>query len=470
MERYWKGFSNPNNPDTVLPPTITPNSSLVNFPFTCEDLVKAIDEVHASSSSPDFSVPAIVLKKCKYSLAKPLYLLWKESLNTGTVPAAYKSQLVTPVFKKGSRSKASNYRPISLTPHKIKVFERIICDKVIEYLERNSILSSKQHGFRKGRSCLTQLLQQYDRILLNLLEYQETDSIYLDYAKAFDKVDHQILIQKLKNIGIGGNLCKWVENFLHDRKQVVVVDGVLSSIANVLSGVPQGTVLGPLLFLIFSNDMENFVGSSSIGLFADDTRLSKAISQSSDSCYLQKDLESITKWSIENNMKLHEDKFVYMNFNTRSKKFPLANLPFFPENFSYITAEGLVLEPSESVLDLGVILTEDLKWSSHVHSIIKTAKRKAGWSLSIFKDRSPLVMKTLYKSIIRSHLEYACPLWLGLSKEDTQAIEAIQRSFTNKINCPANVQNYWDIDLFSLNLCPYKGVGNVTQSYTCGKF
>ena len=105
QKQFESSFSNPNNPDTVLPPTTTPNSSLLDFSFTCEDFIKAIDEVHASSSSPDFSVPAIVLKKCKYSLAKPLYLMWKESLNTGTVPAAYKSQLVTPVFKKGSQSK-----------------------------------------------------------------------------------------------------------------------------------------------------------------------------------------------------------------------------------------------------------------------------------------------------------------------------------------------------------------------------
>ena len=200
---------------------------------------------------PDFSIPAIVLKKCKNELAKPLLLMWNESIRCGIVPSLYKQQLITPVFKKGSRSLPSNYRPVSLTAHEVKIFERVLRNKMVDFLEGNNLLSCKQHGFRKGRSCLTQLLQHYDKILLNLMDNQETDCIYLDYAKAFDKVDHQILVQKLKNIGIGGKLCKWLENFLLNRKQMVVVDDVFSYITYVLSGVPQALCLDPF-FSLFS--------------------------------------------------------------------------------------------------------------------------------------------------------------------------------------------------------------------------
>jgi hypothetical protein len=142
-------------------------------------------------------------------------------------------------------------------------------------------------------------------------------------------------------------------------------------------------------------------------------------------------------------MKLHEDKFVFVNYNTRINNFSLANLPFFGQNFQYST-NSAVLEPSNTVLDLGVTFDDDLKWHSHVGIIVKSAKRKAGWCLSIFKDRSPYVMLTLYKSMIRSLLEYACPLWTGLDKQSMCQLESLQRYFTNKIECPSYVCNYWD--------------------------
>ena len=142
-------------------------------------------------------------------------------------------------------------------------------------------------------------------------------------------------------------------------------------------------------------------------------------------------------------MKLHENKFELINFNIRTRESPLSNLPFHNELYQYITSEGNILEPSTSVTDLGITMSEDLKWSSHVSSIVRNSKRKAGWVLSVFKDRSPFVMKTLYKSQVRSHLEYVCPLWIGLSQGEVQQLEAIQRAFTNKIICPSDVSDYW---------------------------
>ena len=283
----------------------------------------------------------------------------------------------------------------------------------------------------------------YDNILTNLLEVNETDSIFLDFSKAFDKVDHQILLQKLKNIGLAGKVYTWIANFLKDREQVVAVGGAYSFLAMVLSGVPQGTVLGPLLFLIFINDID-CTEHSTVGCFADDTRISKAISTCQDSVLLQQDLNRISTWTKENNTELHPDKFVFINFNCRSSRFHLlSQLPFYEENICYATPTN-VLEPSPSVRDLGIVFTPDLSWSTHVSAITKSAKKKAGWALSIFRDRSPSVMLTLYKSVVRSLLEYCCPVWSGLSLQETRDIEAIQRYFTNKIIVPSNVENYWD--------------------------
>ena len=256
--------------------------------------------------------------------------------------------------------------------------------------------------------------------------------------------DHQILLQKLKNIGIGGKLYDWIQSFLIDRNQVVVVDGVLSFIALVISGVPQGTVLGPLLFLIYLNDISDCLQSCKISCFADDSRIYKSISLSKDSALLQQDLINVSEWSKLNNMKLHDDKFVYLNFNIRSRNSTMANLPFYSENLQYVTSAGNLLEPSDSVTDLGIILSDNTDWSPHISMIVKKAKQRAGWALSIFKDRSPLVMLTIFKSLIRSLLEYACPLWIGLSLQNMRDLEAIQRAFTNRTSCPSHVTNYWE--------------------------
>ena len=257
-------------------------------------------------------------------------------------------------------------------------------------------------------------------------------------------MDHQILLQKIKSFGITGKLYNWIADFLTDREQVVTLDGAMSFIAAVISGVPQGTVLGPILFLIFINDITNCVNNSVLSCFADDTRVSKSITTLNDSLLLQKDIDNLLLWSKSNNMEMHENKFVFVNFNCRPKNFSLSLLPFYNENFKYFTSNFNILEPSSEVKDLGITFTPNLSWSVHISNIINAAKKKAGWALSAFRDRSPRTMLTLYKSLVRSRLEYGCPLWNGLSLSDLRAIEAIQRSFTNRIQCPPHVVTYWD--------------------------
>lgn len=443
QDQFVSSFSDPNNSNKVIP---LPHSSSMdaifsNFTLTAENIILAIDEINTSSACPNFSIPAPVIKNCKTELATPLLIMWQNSLNCGKVPSYYKKQTIAPVFKKGSRVTRGNYRPISLTAHEIKIFERVLRNKIVTHLESNSLISCSQHGFRKGKSCLSQLLKHYDNILTNLLANEETDTIFLDFAKAFDKVDHQILLQKLKNIGILGNVFTWISNFLMDREQTVAVGGALSYIAKVISGVPQGTVLGPILFVIFANDI-NCVEHSVIGCFADDTRISKSISISHDSSLLQQDLENVISWANRNNMVMHDDKFVFVNFNIRSHRFTLGHLPFYNDNLHYNVGEN-ELGPETSVKDLGITFTSNLSWSSHVSNITASAKKKAGWVLSSFKDRSRNVMLTLYKSLIRSLLEYSCPLWNGLNLEEVEKIEAVQRNITNKIIVPAHVDNYW---------------------------
>ena len=352
----------------------------------------------------------------------------------------YKTQMITPVHKKDSRALAANYRPISLTSHIIKIFERIIRKKLVEHLEFNQILCKNQHGFRKGYSCLTQLLKHIDDILHNLNEDKETDVVYLDFEKAFDKVDHEILLAKLRNYQITGKLYNWLVEYLKDRSQIVVVNGSKSSTAIVKSGVPQGTVLGPILFLIYINDMEKCAQYSVISHFADDSRIKKAIKFTSDVSNLQSDLSAVEQWSKSNNMALHEKKFEYLSHHTKSKL--LDELPFKDEYYTYTTSSGIEIRPKKLVRDLGIYISPNLSWTPHINSITESGKKMASWCLSVFRSRDKNIMMPLYKTLIRSRLEYLCPLWNPSKITDIQTLESIQRNFTSKID-GFSEYDYW---------------------------
>ena len=205
----------------------------------------------------------------------------------------------------------------------------------------------------------------------NYLNGYDTDSIYLDYTKAFDKVDHALLIKKLQRYGIHSTIINWVESFLTNRSQQVVIDGHLSLAALIISGVPQGTVLGPILFLIFINDIASCIKDSTIRCFADDTRVSKAITCEQDVKVLQKDLNAVMDWSANNNMSLHEDKFEYL-CHSASKSNILRQLPFVCEFYQYKTSVDF-LSPVYQLRDLGVLVSHDLSWSAHIHNIADKA-------------------------------------------------------------------------------------------------
>ena len=233
-------------------------------------------------------------------------------MEVGIIPASLKSSIIPPIHKGGNKSEAANYRPVALTSHIIKIYEKVIRNRLANHLDNNNSFNKNQHGFRKGRSCLTQLLAHHDNIL-NLLEQgYNVDVVYLDFAKAFDKVDHNILLHKLKNLGINGKTLRWIQNFLQERVQRVVVNGMLSTPHQVISGVPQGSVLGPLLFFFLIGDIDDGVLHSLIASFADDTRATKGIKTELDAAELQNDLFRIYDWSQKNNMQFNSLKFELM--------------------------------------------------------------------------------------------------------------------------------------------------------------
>ena len=450
QNQFCSVFSDSDNPAKKLSDIEAHYDEPLNeIHINIDDIDKALKEIKPHTSGADDDMPAILLKKCNTTINYPLLLMWRESLCNGYVYSQFKQQIITPIHKKGSRAVPENYRPICPTSHTCKTCERVVRDKILEHLERNNLLCKHQHGFRRKHSCLTQLLDHINTVLLNFIQNKDTDCIYLDYAKAFDKVDHEILIHKLKCYGIQGQLLNWIESFLKDRSQCVSVNGTHSYSSKVQSGVPQGTVLGPLLFLIFVNDMNTCIKHSFISSFADDTRIKKAIASCGDVLELQEDLNSVVKWTAENNMMLHEKKFEYVNHSTGESKL-LKELPFTSELYQYTTPSGTLISPVTSVRDLGVKIKPDLSWSPHIDDIVDSANKMSSWILSVFSSRDTETMLTLYKTLVRSRVEYSCPLWTPSKVEDIAKLEQVQRHFTAKISGYKDL-HYWD-RLSGLNL------------------
>ena len=433
--QYVSVFSDPDKADieeclrSVRP---IEDAELSNIDFNISDIVEAISELDPYSATPDGDIPARILCSCKNTLAVPLWLLWKSSFDSGKIPPDLKMQYITPLFKKGNKTEAVNYRPVSITSHLIKIFERVMRKHLVQHLEENQAIPDSQHGFRRSRSCLTQLIEHVDTVLRSLNEGNEVDVIYLDYSKAFDKVDHKLLLEKLKLYGITGKAYRWLESFLTGRQQTVVVDGAKSSFHAVSSGVPQGTVLGPILFILYVIEMVLKVRNSKPLTFADDSKLTQVIVDLFCKALLQADLTSVTQWSIANNMLLHQDKFVVMNYCLNTSKF-LRELPFTAETRQYYTTKGEIMDASHSTRDLGVYLADDCTWTLHINKTASDARHIASWILGAFRDRSVLTMITLYKSLVRSKVEYCSPLWNPSKITDIQTLENIQKQFTKKI-------------------------------------
>ena len=357
-----------------------------------------------------------------------------------------KTAIIKPVHKGGSKNKVQNYRPISLTSHIIKIFERVIKNKIIDFLENGELLKDFQHGFRRKRSCLTELIDHYSTILQHLENNENVDVIYLDFAKAFDKVDHGILFHKLRDLGISSKVGKWLFSFLTNRLlQAVKVNGETSQTEAVISGVPQGTVLGPVLFVIMINDIlpgNDFC--STLRSFADDTRILRPISNIHDNQLLQRDLESVYKWANKNNMEFNDDKFELIKYGQHEH---LKNITY------YTGPEKKEIKRVEHVKDLGVILSSDATFNDHIEKVVSTSKQLTGYILRTFKTRDETTMITLWKQLILPRIEYCSQLWSPRKKNNLQKIEGLQRTFTAYITNIRDL-NYWarlkHLKLFSI--------------------
>ena len=361
-----------------------------DFTFTKEDMEEKLNKLSGDKCpGPDQFHPR-VLRECSKELSLPLYLIFRKTLDSGSLPADWKTARVTPIFKKGSKTKPGNYRPVSLTCIPCKIMEAVIKDKIQEHVDNHCALSEKQHGFSKGKSCLTNLLETFEEITDNLDRGNGVDIVFLDYQKAFDSVPHRRLLSKLSSYGVGGKILKWIQEFLCGRTQYVAVRKDRSAEAEVTSGVPQGSVLGPLLFIIYINDLPGNVESNA-QMFADDTKVFTHINSQDDVKRLQTDMDKLLEWSKTWLLKFNATKCKVMHMGNSN---PGGNY----------TMDGVVLEEIESEKDLGVYITKDSKPSTQCTKAAQKAMNSLRVIKRTFKYFDHDALQTLYRTYIRPHL------------------------------------------------------------------
>ena len=386
---------------------------------TPELVARKIKAMKDNKSPGVDGIPPKLLMETVDQISIPLARVFNLSLKEGVVPFEWKEANIIPLFKKGSRNKSENYRPVSLTSVICKLLERLIKDHMVDFLVKHKLLNSSQHGFLKARSCLTNMLCFLEEITKWIDMGSPVDIIYLDFQKAFDKVPHQRLLLKLKAHGIGDSITDWIEQWLTDRRQRVVVDGEVSNWKSVLSGVPQGSVLGPILFLIYINDLDESI-TSNVLKFADDTKLFRKVNTDGDKQHLQNDLDRLVKWSEKWQMLFNFGKCKCLHTGH-------GNL-----NVNYKMG-ATVLGTTVKEKDLGVTISADMKVSEQCGIAASKGNQILGLIRRNITYKGKKLIIPLYKAIVRPHLEYCIQAWRPYRKKDIDTLERIQRRATKMI-------------------------------------
>ena len=409
-----KSFGGDGNFKRFLPPS-TPNS-LAMDPVDGDEVCKIISQFKLNKGCGPFSIPSQVLFHMQHELAKPISWIANICFITGIHPNNLKLAKVIPIFKKGSKLSTANYRPISLLSNINKIIEKLVFSRVLSFLKINNIIYEKQFGFRPKHSTSHALINIVDTISNSLDKGKMAAGVFVDFQKAFDTVDHNILISKLNHYGIRGEMNDWFKSYLTNRKQCVSILGFESSYKTIEYGVPQGSVLGPLLFLIYINDLNRSIKNSDTYHFADDTNLLNI----NDSFFsmqskLNKDLKGLYRWLLANKISLNAAKTELVIFRKPLQKIPPIKLKI----------NGNRIAQTNKVKYLGVYLDEFLDGSVHCTELQKKLQRANGMIAKTrhFLPNDSKALLSLYHSIFASHMVYGCQVW---GQSDTKFVKKIQ--------------------------------------------
>ena len=393
---------------------------IINEETVLENLMK----LNINKSSGPDKIPAILLKQTAEAFKTPLSLLFSRSYNEGKVPSILKNANVTPLFKGGKSKTPNNFRPISLTSVIAKVMERIFKKTLVKFIEENDIISNKQHGFRPGRSTSSNLITTWEKITDWADENKGVSIIYTDFRKAFDNVPKELLLMKLEHYGVRGKNLQWLNDFLTDRSQQVVLNGKTSRTKEIKTACPQGGVLSGILFSLYINDLPDVIKKCEITLYADDAKIFLPITGEDSIKEVQEDIDNLVNWSTDWRQDLSVKKCHHIDY--------------LPKKYANLTPEykisGMTIERKSKTTDLGITISEDLKFHAQVDKVKRLATLEINRLRRSFTSRNPKFVRNAYKTYIRPNMEYCVELWNPQYKGDIIKLEKVQNKITKLMN------------------------------------
>lgn len=407
-------------------------------PFCVPEVRRELATLRTSKSPGPDGLHPLILRELADVLAPFVTTFFNQSLSCGRIPEDWKRAVICPLYKGGVRHDPGNYRPVSLTCILGKVMERLMAHRLRDHLEVNGFFSPQQHGFRSQRSCISNLLLARESWADAKSMRTGVDVIFVDFSKAFDKVSHDKLLSKLRVFGVCGSVLEWLADFLRGRSYAVRVASSVSSGRSVVSGVPQGSVLGPLLFLVHVNDLPTVFESQCL-LYADDLKLWRNVASEDDRRVLQEDIDRLVRWSMEWDLPINLSKCVHLRIG---RDHPAT---------SYLLS-GVPLRTSTSEKDLGVLVSSSLKTRDHTLKCCSAARRMIGAVRRSFCHLSRGAFLELYSAHIRPRLEYGGPAVYPCTKGEMDMLERVQRSATRLVHGMRH-ENYSD-RLRELHLFP----------------